>query len=60
MLCTSYLFAIMYQIMQNINKAALKQMLFWVLRMSVFALFIDFYFNMELIIRMGIGILELI
>ena len=54
MLCISYLFTIIYHNMQKLNKAVLKYVIF-LLNMSMLAPFTYFYFDMELII--GIGIL---
>ena len=61
MLHRSYFFAIMYRNMQKLNKAALIiNILCYFLALSIYlvALFTDCYFDMELIIK--IGILELV
>ena len=57
MLNISYLFDITYHNMHKLNKAALKQMLFFDIEyISDCSVHIKCYFNMELII--GIGVFE--
>ena len=58
MLCISYLFATVYHNMQKLNKAALKQVLYLGVVYFYDCSVRIFYFDMELII--GIGILGVI